>query len=47
MLGGQPNNGLQFCFPLKLHAVGSDFGLNDGSNLQTIDEMAGAGCFGC
>ena len=34
MLGGQPNHGWQLCFPLKLHAGGSDFSLYDGSNLK-------------
>ena len=32
MLGGQPNHGWHFCFPLKLHACGSDFRLYNGSN---------------
>ena len=31
MLGGQPNQSWQLCFPLKLHACGSDFG----SDLKT------------
>ena len=35
MLGGQPNHGWQLCFPLKLHAGGSDFRLCDGSDLKT------------
>ena len=35
MLGGQPNHGWQLCFPLKLHASGSDFRLYDGSDLNT------------
>ena len=35
MLGGQPNHGWQLCFPLKLHADGSDFTLYDGSDLKT------------
>ena len=43
MLGGQPNHRNQLCFPLELHAGGSDFRLYDGSNLKTsIDEMVGA-----
>ena len=35
MLGSQPNHGWQLCFPLKLHAGGSDFRLYDGSDLKT------------
>ena len=35
MLGGQPNHGWQLCFPLKLHADGSDFRLYGGSDLKT------------
>ena len=35
MLGGQPNHGWQLCFPLKLHAGGSDFRLYDASDLKT------------
>ena len=35
MLGGQPNHGWQRCFPLSLHAGGSDFRLYDGSDLKT------------
>ena len=35
MLGGQPNHGWQLCFPLELHAGGSDFRLYDGSDLKT------------
>ena len=35
MLGGQPNHGWQLCFPLKLHAGGSDFRLYDSFNLRT------------
>ena len=35
MLGGQPNHSWQLCFPLLLHARGSDFRLYDGSNLKT------------
>ena len=35
MLGGQPNHGWQLCFPLSLHASGSDFRLYDGSDLKT------------
>ena len=35
MLGGLPNHGWQLCFPLYLHAGGSDFRLCDGSNLTT------------
>ena len=35
MLGGQPNHGWQLCFPLKLHASGSDFRLYDSSDLKT------------
>ena len=35
MLGGQPNHGWQLCFPLRLHASGSDFRLYDGSDLKT------------
>ena len=35
MLGGQPNHGLQLCFPLELYAGGSDFRLYDGSDLKT------------
>ena len=43
MLGGQPNHGWQLCFPLELHAGGSDFRLYDGSDLDlSIDEMGGA-----
>ena len=44
MLGGQPNHGLQLCFPLKLHAGGLDFRLYDGSDLNdlAIDKMVGA-----
>ena len=34
MLGGQPNQGLQLCFPLQLHAGGSDFRLYDGPDLK-------------
>ena len=30
VLGGQPNHGWQFCFPLLLHAGGSDCRLYDG-----------------
>ena len=33
MLGGQPNHGWRLCFPLWLHADGSDLGLYDGSDL--------------
>ena len=36
MLGGQPNHGWQLCFPLKLHAGGSDFRLYDGSDLKDL-----------
>ena len=36
MLGGQPNHCLQLCFPLKLHADGSDFRLYDCSDLKTF-----------
>ena len=35
MLGGQPNHGWQLCFPLLLHAGGSDSRLFDGSDLNT------------
>ena len=35
MLGGQPNHGWQFYFPLLLHTDGSNFRLYDGSNLKT------------
>ena len=35
MLGGQPNYGWQFRFPLKLRVRGSDFRLYDGSALKT------------
>ena len=35
MLSGQPNHGWQLCFPLSLHAGGSDFRLYDGSDLKT------------
>ena len=35
MFCGQPNLGWQLCFPLKLHACGSDFGLYDGTDLKT------------
>ena len=35
MLGGQPNHGCQLCYPLLLHAGGSDFRLYDGSDLKT------------
>ena len=35
MLGGQPNHGWQLCFPLELHAGGSDFRLYDSSDLKT------------
>ena len=35
MLGGQSNHGWQICFPLKLHAGGSEFRLYDGSDLKT------------
>ena len=35
MLGSQPNHGWQLCFPLLLHAGGSDFRLYDGSDLKT------------
>ena len=35
MLGSQPNHGWQLCFPLQLHAGGSDFRLYDGSDLKT------------
>ena len=35
MLSGQPNHGWQFCFPLLLHASGSDFRLVDGSDFKT------------
>ena len=45
MLGGQPNHGWQLCFPLQLHAGGSDFRPYDGSDLST-EEMVGACCFG-
>ena len=49
MLGGQPNHGWQLCFPLKLHAGGSDFRLYGKSGLKdlSIDKMVGACCFGC
>ena len=30
-----PNHGLQLCFPLELHAGGSDFRLYDGFDLKT------------
>ena len=35
MLGGRPGHGWQLCFPLWLHAGGSDFGLCGGSGLGT------------
>ena len=35
MFCGQPNLGWQPCFPLKLHADGSDFRLYDGTDLKT------------
>ena len=35
MLGSQPNHGWQLCFPLELHAGGSDFRLYGGSDLKT------------
>ena len=35
MLSGQPNNSWQLCFPLKMHARGSEFRLYDGSDLKT------------
>ena len=35
MLGGQPNHSWQLCFPLQLHAGGSDFRLYDCSDLKT------------
>ena len=35
MIGSQPNHGWQLCFPLKLHALGSDFRLYYGSSLKT------------
>ena len=35
MLGGQPHQGWQLCFPLQLHADGLDFRLYDGSDLKT------------
>ena len=36
MFGGQPNHGRQLCFPLYLHASGSDFRFYDGSDLKTF-----------
>ena len=41
MLGSQPNHGWQLCFPLKLHAGGSDFRLYDGSDLKAYLLMNG------
>ena len=35
MLRGQPNHGWQLCFPLELHAGGSDFRLYNDSDLKT------------
>ena len=35
MLNGQPNHGLQLCFPLYLQASGSDFRLYGGLDLKT------------
>ena len=35
MLGSQPTHGWQLCFPLELHASGSDFRLYGGSDLKT------------
>ena len=35
MFGGQPNHGWQLCFPLLLHAGGSDFRLYEGSDIKT------------
>ena len=35
MLGCQPNHVRHLCFPLSLHAGGSDFRLYDGSDLKT------------
>ena len=35
MLVGLPNQGWQLCFPLLLHASGSDFRLYNGSDLKT------------
>ena len=34
MLGGQPNQGWQLCFPHELHAGGWDFRLYDGTVLE-------------
>ena len=34
MLSGHPNHCWQLCFPLELHAGGSDFRLYDGSDLK-------------
>ena len=39
MLGNQPNHGWQLCFPLELHAGGSDFRLYDGFDLKTYPLM--------
>ena len=43
MLGGQPNHARQLCFPLKLHAGGSDCRLYVVSDLKnlSINEMEG------
>ena len=35
MLGGRPGRGWRLCFPLWLHAGGSDFRLCGGSDLGT------------
>ena len=43
MLGGQPNHGWQLCFPLLLHAGGSDLRLFVGSDLKTYLWMRGFG----
>ena len=39
MLGGQPNHGLQLCFPFQLHASGWDLRLYDDSDYLSIDEI--------
>ena len=36
MLGDQPNHGWQLCFPLYLHAGGSDFRLYDDGSINEI-----------
>ena len=43
MLGSQPIDNCQLCFPLKMHASGSDLRLYDGSNLKAYLLMRGLG----